>query len=305
MFAAGSRAPARAAVALFLRRARVGAVRGDLPAARGTASRARSSACSRPTAPRSCGAPGRPRSSSSGPAAARSCGRCVEAAPRGHAPAVHLVDVSPRALELAAQTLASVVASPVVPHRARYEAGLREAVASAAAGPMLALFLGSNIGNFEPTRRRALLRPPARRAAPGDALLLGADLVKPERDLLLAYDDPLGVTAAFNRNLLGADQPRARRRLRPRGLRAPRVWNAAASRVEMHLVSRAGRSSASQAAGLDHRVRAGETDLDGELAQVRRNQPRPPPDGRRFRGRRHVDRRGRTLRARAGQKKLS
>ena len=37
---------------------------------------------------------------------------------------------------------------------------------------------------------------------PGDALLLGADLVKPERDLLLAYDDPLGVTAAFNRNLL-------------------------------------------------------------------------------------------------------
>ena len=38
--------------------------------------------------------------------------------------------------------------------------------------------------------------------APGDLLLLGADLVKPERDLLLAYDDPLGVTAAFNKNLL-------------------------------------------------------------------------------------------------------
>ena len=37
---------------------------------------------------------------------------------------------------------------------------------------------------------------------PGDALLIGADLVKPERDLLLAYDDPLGVTAAFNKNLL-------------------------------------------------------------------------------------------------------
>ena len=42
----------------------------------------------------------------------------------------------------------------------------------------------------------------ARKMRRGDALLMGADLVKPERDLLLAYDDPLGVTAAFNRNLL-------------------------------------------------------------------------------------------------------
>ena len=67
---------------------------------------------------------------------------------------------------------------------------------------MLVLLLGSNIGNFD---RPAAARVPRRiRAAlePGDLLLLGADLVKPERELLLAYDDPLGVTAAFNKNLL-------------------------------------------------------------------------------------------------------
>ena len=64
------------------------------------------------------------------------------------------------------------------------------------------LFLGSNIGNFDPPGADAFLRGIRAALAPGDALLLGADLVKPERELLLAYDDPLGVTAAFNRNLL-------------------------------------------------------------------------------------------------------
>src|SRR6185295_17534638 len=68
-------------------------------------------------------------------------------------------------------------------------------------------------------------------------LLLGADLVKPERDLMLAYDDPLGVTAAFNRNLL----VRINRELGGDfnlGAFAHRaVWNRDERRVEMHLVS--------------------------------------------------------------------
>ena len=68
---------------------------------------------------------------------------------------------------------------------------------------MLVLLLGSNIGNFDPPAAHDVPRSAfARALAPGDLLLLGADLVKPERDLLLAYDDPLGVTAAFNKNLL-------------------------------------------------------------------------------------------------------
>ncbi len=68
-------------------------------------------------------------------------------------------------------------------------------------------------------------------------MLIGTDLVKPARDLELAYDDPLGVTAAFNRNLLlrinrelGAD-------FDVNAFRHRALWNAAESRVEMHLIS--------------------------------------------------------------------
>ena len=66
----------------------------------------------------------------------------------------------------------------------------------------LALFLGSNIGNFEPDAARELLSLLAQALKPGDALLLGYDLKKDPTILELAYDDPTGVTAAFNKNLL-------------------------------------------------------------------------------------------------------
>jgi dimethylhistidine N-methyltransferase len=68
---------------------------------------------------------------------------------------------------------------------------------------ILALYLGSNIGNFEPAQARDLLHSLARALKPGDALLLGFDLKKDTSILELAYDDPTGVTAAFNKNLLG------------------------------------------------------------------------------------------------------
>lgn len=67
---------------------------------------------------------------------------------------------------------------------------------------MLVMFLGSSIGNYEPAEATALLRGIARNMLPGDALLLGADLRKSPAELELAYDDPGGVTAAFNRNVL-------------------------------------------------------------------------------------------------------
>ena len=101
----------------------------------------------------------------------------------------------------------------------------------------LVVFLGSNIGNFDPLAADALLGAIREPLARGALLLLGADLVKPEQDLLLAYDDPLGVTAAFNRNLLvrvnrelGADFDIAAFAHRA-------IWNVREQRVEMHLVS--------------------------------------------------------------------
>jgi dimethylhistidine N-methyltransferase len=68
---------------------------------------------------------------------------------------------------------------------------------------VLALFLGSNVGNYDPEQGAALLRAMSSAFKPGDALLLGTDLKKDARILELAYNDPTGVTAAFDKNLLG------------------------------------------------------------------------------------------------------
>jgi len=68
--------------------------------------------------------------------------------------------------------------------------------------PVLALLLGSNIGNYEPQMMQRLLNALGSSLQRGDGLLVGADLRKDPARLQLAYDDPTGVTAAFNKNLL-------------------------------------------------------------------------------------------------------
>jgi L-histidine N-alpha-methyltransferase len=69
-------------------------------------------------------------------------------------------------------------------------------------GPRLVVFLGGTIGNLLPAERAAFLTSVRALLAPGDALLLGTDLVKDESVLVRAYDDAAGVTAAFNKNVL-------------------------------------------------------------------------------------------------------
>jgi dimethylhistidine N-methyltransferase len=175
--------------------------------------------------------------------------------PRVHA---HLIDVSASALMHAVQTLATLEAPiRVTTHRATYEDGLA-ALPSAEAPPTLLAFLGSNIGNFDPPGAEAFLRLMRRALRRGDHLLLGVDLVKPEPELQLAYDDPLGLTAAFDKNLLlrlntelGANFDLDRFDHRA-------VWNGEASRVEMHLVSVPDQDVDVPAAGLRLRLEAGE-----------------------------------------------
>ncbi|MEZ5289291.1 MAG: L-histidine N(alpha)-methyltransferase [Vicinamibacterales bacterium] len=152
---------------------------------------------------------------------------------------IDLVDVSASALAAATRLLDMRWSVQVVPHRHPYEPGLHEATAARTRDDRIGvLFLGSNVGNFDPPGMRAFFTGVREALKPGDALLISADLVKPERDLLLAYDDPLGVTAAFNKNLL----VRLNRDLRANFDLAQfdhrAVWNARESRVEMHLVSR-------------------------------------------------------------------
>ena len=69
-------------------------------------------------------------------------------------------------------------------------------------GPRLVVFLGGTLGNLLPEERARVLRSVRSLLSPGDALLLGTDLVKDERTLVAAYDDAAGVTAAFNKNVL-------------------------------------------------------------------------------------------------------
>jgi len=152
---------------------------------------------------------------------------------------LHLIDVSPTALAVAARALSALDNVEIHLHEAAYEVGLAEVTARPTAeGRRLALFLGSNLGNFDRPGADAFLHGIRAALRPGDALLLGADLVKPERRLLLAYDDPLGVTAAFNRNLLVRINRELDGTFDLDQFAHRALWNAAESRVEMHLVSR-------------------------------------------------------------------
>ena len=151
---------------------------------------------------------------------------------------LRLVDISPSALELAHRTLATLPNVNVVTYADTYEAGLVQASAETVSGRALVLFLGSNIGNFDRPGAEEFLRGVRAGLRRGDALLMGADLVKPEPQLLLAYDDPLGVTAAFNRNLLVRINRELGGNFDVGQFDHRAVWAPEASRVEMHLVSR-------------------------------------------------------------------
>jgi dimethylhistidine N-methyltransferase len=152
--------------------------------------------------------------------------------------AIHLIDISPAALELSERTLGALEHVSVVGHRATYEEGLRRAARERPArGGLLVLFLGSNIGNFDPPASQDFLGEIRAALRPGDALLLGTDLTKPESELLLAYDDPLGVTAAFNKNLLVRMNRELGADFDLRAFEHRAIWNSLDRRVEMHLVS--------------------------------------------------------------------
>jgi L-histidine N-alpha-methyltransferase len=178
---------------------------------------------------------------------------------RGAGAHVHLIDISSQALEQTEQRLTRLQHVSVVGHWSTYEEGLRTAAAARRDGStMLVLLLGSNIGNFDPPAASRFLERIRAALDPGDLLLLGADLVKPERDLLLAYDDPLGVTAAFNRNLLVRINRELGGSFDLRAFSHRAIWNAGARRIEMHLVSAAAQTVRVTSSGASIDFGAGE-----------------------------------------------
>lgn len=171
---------------------------------------------------------------------------------------VHLIDASSAAIAASRRTLKEFPVR-VVPHELPYEAGLLEAHREPCRGRTLVLCLGSNIGNFDPPARAAFLDDTRRSMSAGDALLLGVDLEKAEKDLLLAYDDPLGVTAAFNRNLLVRVNRELGGNFRVNRFAHRALWRGAETRVEMHLVSLDHQAVCVPAAGVDLVFSPGET----------------------------------------------
>jgi dimethylhistidine N-methyltransferase len=172
----------------------------------------------------------------------------------------HPIEISPSALAACERELRDINCISIVGFESEYLNGLLEVAARREEGEhLLVLFLGSTIGNFDGNasieflkRLRSILRE-------GDALLLGADLVKPVGTLVRAYDDPLGVTAAFNRNLLarinrelGADFDLAR-------FEHLAIYNNETQSIEMHLRSLKAQEVTIGMAGVTVSFRFGET----------------------------------------------
>jgi L-histidine Nalpha-methyltransferase len=123
----------------------------------------------------------------------------------------------------------------------------------------MVLYIGSSIGNFEPTDAVHLLRQVRRRLKPGDRLLLGADHVKERSTLLQAYDDESGVTAEFNSNLLKRINRELGGNFNTRLFRHRARWNDEHSRIEMHLESLIAQQVRINALDLDVKFVRGET----------------------------------------------
>lgn len=153
----------------------------------------------------------------------------------------HPVDVSPAALKEALSSLngdfTNLKVSPIVADYTDHVPRL-----DSLPGRKLVLFIGSTIGNFEPQQAVRFLQRVRRSLQPGDALLIGFDMVKDAQVLHAAYNDAAGVTAQFNKNLLARINRELDADFDLDEFNHVAFWNRRASRIEMHLESRVDQS---------------------------------------------------------------
>lgn len=168
------------------------------------------------------------------------------------------VDVSEFALEVAHARLRSelpqVAVHPLVLDYTQHSSALAKI-----SGRKLVLYIGSSIGNFEPMAACALLRRLRSSLAPGDSLLLGTDMRKPVDILLRAYDDPAGITAQFNLNVLARINREFDADFNLARFEHCIIWNDHESRIEMHLESQCDQQVNINALDLTVPFQAGET----------------------------------------------
>lgn len=123
--------------------------------------------------------------------------------------------------------------------------------------PCVFFYPGSSIGNFTPAQATRLLRDIRRHLQPADRLLITADAPKAREPLLAAYDDALGVTAAFNRNVLRVANRELGCDFDTKAFEHRALFNEDHGRIEMHLVARRA-LSVSLGGGEKRRFDAGE-----------------------------------------------
>jgi dimethylhistidine N-methyltransferase len=174
----------------------------------------------------------------------------------GHNMIYRPIDVSRAALERCRCELSEFDVRPV---HGEFLPGLRESCAGRDSAPVLAAFLGSNIGNLQRPEIPNFLRSVRDELRAGDWFLLGIDLIKPVQQVLPAYDDAAGVTAAFNRNLLARINREFHANFEVRCFDHEVRWHPGERRIEMHLRARSAQTAFVRALALEVRIGAGET----------------------------------------------
>ena len=170
------------------------------------------------------------------------------------------IEISPTALAMCKRELGDIDAISIVGFEREYLDGLAEVAARREEGEsLLVLFLGSTIGNFDRGAGLRFLHELRRILEPGDSLLLGTDLEKPIPQLLKAYADPLGVTAAFNLNLLARINRELEGNFALHQFEHVAKFNCAARSVEMHIRSCRKQTVTIPAAELSVTLQEGET----------------------------------------------
>jgi len=170
------------------------------------------------------------------------------------------IEVSQSALEQCTREMARLRNVTVRPLPQPYLDGLISVAAERRPDErLLLLFLGSTIGNFERREAECFLGDVRRIIEAGDALLLGVDLEKPVSQLVQAYDDPLGVTASFNLNLLARINRELDSDFDLSAFCHAARYNEQERRIEMHLVSRRAQTARIPRAGCSVALAAGES----------------------------------------------
>jgi dimethylhistidine N-methyltransferase len=171
------------------------------------------------------------------------------------------VEISRSALAMCERELRDMDSISMVGFEREYLDGLRQVATEyrKRGQQVLVLFLGSTIGNFEGLAGLKFLTEVRRILERGDSLLLGTDLEKPNQQLLAAYDDELGVTAAFNLNLLARINRELDANFDLRQFSHLARINRETRSVEMHLRSRRRQTVVIAAENLEVEFQKGET----------------------------------------------